>query len=1670
MRNALIIPMHWWGTGADQLMARLLLVTRERIPTEHVGIGAEHQLLAQIRYTLDGHPRKSGLALYQVPIASRLRTNWRQEMARKRDSEDRVAGLRTRAGQTLNRSQSDEEDISSFSPRELRRLIHELRVQQIELEKENEELRQAQDELAESGEKYQDLFDLFRVGSMKLNEKGLILEADLIAAQLLGMDRKKLTKMFLSHFVTEEFVDSWHLYLQRIFETRSKQTCIMKLIREDGTLFYGLLESVSVQDETGGYNRCCVIVSDITEPKKMQEERDRILNRSYDLICVAGMDGYFKYVNPSWERVLGYTTEELLSRPCLDFIHPEDHVKNDEEVRKLKSGQPTVDFENRYIHKNGSVMTINWTATPVPEKGIMYCVGRAVTGRTRTKEALDLMKSAIESSISGICIAELDGNLTYVNGAALRLWGYDREEEVLGKRATGFWLTGKEAEEAVGIAAKTGAWIGELVAKTKDGTLLDVQAIITLVRDSDSKPMAIMGSFLDISQHKRDREALRESEERYRRFVETANEGVWATDEDLRTTFVNRKMAEMLGYAPEEMLGKTPYSFMFEEDLPEQHRRAERRRRGQGETYERRFKCKDGSEAWMLVSATPSLDQDGNFHGSFGMLTDITETRKAAAEVKQQRDFLQQLIDTIPAPIFYKDMEGKYLGCNTAYEADVGMSRADIVGKTVFDVAPPDLAQIYHEQDLSLFRNPAIQQGETIRQDAAGMRHEVFFTKAPFWDLEGNIAGVVGAIFYITELKRTQAALQSQISFMESMLEAMPAPVSFKNTDHVYLGCNEAFAKLMGLTKENVIGKTVFDIAPKELAEVYHADDKALFERSGSQVYESSVQSSDGTMHDLVVHKATFADSSGQVAGLIGVMLDISERKCAEDALKESERRYRLLADNTLDVIWQVDLDLAITYVNPAITRLTGHSVDEWIGTKLNEHCDEENFAKLAQVAQEEISKGPDSRGTIIEAELLKKNKEPVEVEIHGKVILGEDGLPVRLQGVTRDITDRKRAEKALRQSQEELKTIFETSPAAMFLVNTEGSVTFANQRMADLFSIPVEDLPSTPYVELVHPKERSVGYGEMQALMSGEIDLVSLDRGYVRPDGIEFLGHLSGRRLKRPDGGLEGVVGIIEDITDRKRAEEALRESEQRYRAVVDNLQIGISIINRKMEIMAVNPFFKAYYPDVHPGTGQICYSSYNDPPRSSPCSYCPCVLTFQDGEVHECETDTPAGGKIRNYRIISCPVKDERGEVEFVIELVEDVTEKRSLYSQLAQAQKMEAIGTLAGGIAHDFNNILQLALGYSEMVLNDDGLHERLKPDLKKIYESSRRGADLVKRLLAFSRKTEINLQPLDLNHRTKEMGRMIERTIPKMIEIEMFLEEDLARVNADPTQIDQILMNLALNARDAMPEGGKLIVETANTVLDEEYVKTNIEATPGTYVQLTVTDTGPGMDEETLEHIFEPFYTTKGVGEGTGLGLAMVHGIVKQHGGHITCDSEPGKGTTFKIYLPAIVQEIEQDVADTREMPAFGTETILLVDDEESIRKLGERMLRMAGYTVLTATNGREALEIYRSNQDRIGLVLLDLIMPEMGGKQCLEELLKINPRVNVVIASGYSANGPAKDAPASGAKGFVNKPFQLKDLLCVVRRTLDASGSAERPVHGPPGSSAQTDEEDGTTPP
>jgi PAS domain S-box-containing protein len=536
-----------------------------------------------------------------------------------------------------------------------------------------------------------------------------------------------------------------------------------------------------------------------------------------------------------------------------------------------------------------------------------------------------------------------------------------------------------------------------------------------------------------------------------------------------------------------------------------------------------------------------------------------------------------------------------------------------------------------------------------------------------------------------------------------------------------------------------------------------------------------------------------------------------------------------------------------------------------------------------------------------------------------------------------------------------------------------------------------------------------------------------------------------------------ESNLALKLNLDELKQRGQALLDSEERFRLLAENVVDTIWILDpENRRVIYVSPSVESiigYAPEEMTGLRieKIL------PPESKKLS-----KEFLAHELERCKKDPTrfSRGELEVYHQNGSTVWVETtarvlyinwlssygiiGVTRDISERKASELERRTLQDQLLQSQKMKAIGTLAGGIAHDFNNSLQAILGYTQILIFEK---EETDPDLKllrQIEKSAKRSSELTKQLLTFSRKMESRLRPLDLNQEVKQLEQMLERTIPKMIAIETQLSDNLKIINGDPVQIEQIIMNICINARDAMPDGGKLTIACRNTVLDQTYCNAHVGASPGEFVQLTISDTGDGIDPQTLEHIFEPFFTTKSAGEGTGLGLAMVYGIIKNHNGYVTCDSVPGRGTTFNVYFP-IIRDTElrsTDRYNRKRGPATGWETVLLVDDEDYLLELGNHLLTRFGYNVLTAPDGETAIQIYREHKQQIDLIILDLIMPGIGGKNCLDQILAMDPSARVIIASGYSVDDATRVELERKAKGYIKKPFEYTEILNMVRGLLD----------------------------
>ncbi len=515
-------------------------------------------------------------------------------------------------------------------------------------------------------------------------------------------------------------------------------------------------------------------------------------------------------------------------------------------------------------------------------------------------------------------------------------------------------------------------------------------------------------------------------------------------------------------------------------------------------------------------------------------------------------------------------------------------------------------------------------------------------------------------------------------------------------------------------------------------------------------------------------------------------------------------------------------------------------------------------------------------------------------------------------------------------------------------------------------------------------------------------------------------------------------------EIELRRLAEEHLRESEAKTRSILDNVGIGVALISHGMEVLELNRRMREWFPAADPAQRSICFRVFNDPPRDVVCDYCPTQMTLQDGLVHEITTQTPQEGGMRNYRIISSPVFNAASEVTAAIEMVEDITEKLSLEAQYRQAQKMEAIGQLAGGVAHDFNNILTAIFGYSQLSLGKLLEDDPVKQYVEEIMKASERAAVLTQSLLTFSRKQEVTLAVIDLSNVVGEFEIFLHRLIREDIELKVSCTGDPLAVLADRGQIEQVTMNLVANARDAMPNGGKLFIETLSVTLDQEFVEAHGYGRAGVYAVISVSDSGTGMDKETQSHIFEPFYTTKEQGKGTGLGLAMAYGIIKKHDGFINIYSEPGRGTIFKIYLPTVL-DVAQAAKTGPEVSIVlqgGTETILVCEDDEALRKLAVNVLSHFGYRVIEAIDGQDAVDKFVAHRKNIDLVFIDAIMPKKNGKQASDEMKTVSPGIKTIFVSGYSRDIFEGSSPFDENMIFIHKPYSPNDLLTKTRELLD----------------------------
>lgn len=849
---------------------------------------------------------------------------------------------------------------------------------------------------------------------------------------------------------------------------------------------------------------------------------------------------------------------------------------------------------------------------------------------------------------------------------------------------------------------------------------------------------------------------------------------------------------------------------------------------------------------------------------------------------------------------------------------------------------------------------------------------------------------------------------------------------------------NEASASFGGFSREELIDEKTMNYGLFEDPEQRNRMVRNLQEEGRIYNMKIKVRTKTGDVRTILLSADPITINDEPC--LLSVSIDISAREKEEFALKQSEEKYRMLIENSLQGLAIIQ-DGRYVFCNSTFSSITGYSIEELLSLTPVEmgamvHPDDQPAMRKRyedRLAGKNVPQHYDFRG-------IRKDGTEYWLESYASLI--EYNGTVALQLAHVDITERKQAEKSLRESEERFRLITETIDEIFWIFDLEnGSVSYISPAHERIWGYPIEYFMDSKkaFFDPIHPEDRDRVLAVVARMGTGEV--LDYEHRIVRADGS--IRHIWNRGYPIFDeaGRLKQYVGVGQDITARRNAEEALRETKEYLNLIINSIRDPIFVKDREHKFVLVNDALCAFAS--RPREEMLGMTATESiPPSLATSIWEEEEDVFNTGRERLTEDNfSDSEGNVRTIMTRKALLKDNKGNQQ-IVGVLRDITEYKRLEAQLLQAQKMEAIGILAGGVAHDFNNLLNVINGYSELILEDCSQDNPIYKDLEQINKAGRRAASLTSQLLAFGRKQVMQPVVLDLNSAIKNMSSLLRRLIREDIEFSTLTQTELGLVNADPGQVQQIVMNLVVNARDAMPQGGKLTVETANVDFDENYILKNPIMKQGSYVMLAISDNGVGMDAVTQAHLFEPFFTTKERGKGTGLGLSTVYGIVKQSNGFIWVYSEPGKGSTFKVYFPRVEGKAPQTREEIKLATDYrGTETVLIVEDEAAVRSLASRILSERGYRILEAANGMEALSTAREFEGEIHLVLTDVIMPGMSGASLISKLEVDRPGIRALYISGYTDNTIVHHGILDSNVAYLQKPFTVESLTRKVREVL-----------------------------
>ncbi len=866
-----------------------------------------------------------------------------------------------------------------------------------------------------------------------------------------------------------------------------------------------------------------------------------------------------------------------------------------------------------------------------------------------------------------------------------------------------------------------------------------------------------------------------------------------------------------------------------------------------------------------------------------------------------------------------------------------------------------------------------------------------------------------------------------------------------------FLQTNSAFQRMLGYSEHELLEKTIREVThPEDMDTLLMVRELVEGHRPSFHVEKRYLHKNSGVVW-AIVDVNLVRDAQETPRYLVATLQDITPRKLAQAQHQTSAAQFQSLFNHmaegvALHAIVYSDQGVPINYrlldINPQYERILNLRRDDVVNRLANEVYQVPEPPYLLEFTSVCAEKKVFAFETYFP---------PMDRHFSISVAYLQPG---HFATIFTDITERRKSELALQRSEERYRLIFENTPLGIIHFDLQGTITDCNVRLLEILGSTRERLIGfNVFGQVTNP---GMQQAFRDALEKGIGNFAGMYQSVTGSREVTMRALI--RRIQSPEGKTLGGTALFEDVSEQHRIESALRESEDRFRSIFEQSPLAIQIFDAEGYLVTANPISEQLFgkPQPHP---KIRTSFLNDP-------FLPPTVreALLSGTSAHFELELPLAEHGRLFAtdqqrtdtlwldVTVVPLREHTSEIlRGYLMLSNNITERRqaeneknTLADQLRQAQKMEMIGLLAGGVAHDFNNLLSPILGYADLLLLK---YRPGHPDfesLAAIKTTAERASQLTRQLLALSRKQVLNMQPLNLNKVLLDFNKMLRTFLGENITLQTHADRHLHLVMADPVQVHQVLMNLAINAREAMPQGGLLIFETANVTLDEAYTRTHAGVIPGDYVMLSVTDNGQGISPETMQHIFEPFFTTKESAKGTGLGLSIVYGIIRQHNGHIWTYSEPGQGTTFKLFFQQAEKGCPETPATnkTSKPRLHGRETLLLVEDEPLVRKLAEDILTAHGYKVLVAQDGFEALQLVRENKPRIDLLVSDVIMPGLNGRELHQRLLPLYPGLRVLFISGYTQNVLTQQGGLNADVELVQKPFTIQALLERVRLVID----------------------------